>query len=240
MALTVEELVLQMSILSDKTDSVTNPNMVYKPAAALNKALDPSIFTGNNTKIVNAINMVAKKTNNLETTITSLMDKYNNILLDTSAGSNQAIWEATQGLMAKDTIIEGIKHILEGNRQEQILGLKAENIGKVLSIAKDEQGNLVTKAIDMIAGGGPIKALNVEYSNESKPELTNVSDALDYILANQTEVNVDWDSILHKPMIPNGLVMTEEALVMREDEKDISQVPLTSPEDINNIIGSLS
>lgn len=240
MALTVEELVLQMSILSDKTDSATNPNMVYKSATALNKALDPSIFTGNNTKIVNAINMVAKKTNNLDTTITGLLDKFNPIILDTNISTNQAIWEATQGLMAKDTIIEGIKHILEGNRQEQILGLKAEDIGKVLSIARDEHGNLITKAIDMIAGGGPVNALNVEYSNESKPEFTNVSDALDYILANQTEVNVDWDSILHKPMIPNGLVMTEEALVMREDEKDISQVPLTSPEDINNIIGSLS
>lgn len=239
MALTVEELVLQMSILSDKTDSATNPNMVYKSATALNKALDPSIFTGNNTKIVNAINMIAKKTNSLDTTITSLLDKFNPIILDTNISTNQTIWETTQGLMAKDTIIEGIKHILEGNRQEQILGLKAEDIGKVLSIARDEQGNLITKAIDMIAGGS-VNALNVGYSNESKPELTNVSDALDYILANQVEVNVDWDTIMNKPMVPNKLVITEEALVMRENENDISQVLLTSPEDINNIIGSLS
>lgn len=239
MALTTEQLILQMSILSDKTDPATNPNMVYKPATALNKALDPSIFTGNNTKIVNAINMVANKAESNKVAVTDAINKFNNILLDTSDFTNQQIWSALQTAMGANTIIEGITRILEGKNQHQILGLQEGDIGKVLSIGKNEKGELITKAIDMISGGS-VDSNNVSYSNVSLPEITNVSDALDYIIANQSPDVIDWNAITNKPNIANKLSLSEDALVMAEDDQEISRVALTTADDINNIVGSLS
>ena len=58
--MTDEQLMLQLEILTSKTDQ--NPNMVYKANAALNKALNPSFFSGNATTIGNAINDLAVKT----------------------------------------------------------------------------------------------------------------------------------------------------------------------------------
>lgn len=240
MALTTEQLVLQAAILSDKTDSNTNPNMVFKSTTTLNKALDPSYFTGNNTKIVNAINLLAKQNKSVELIVTNMIDKTNSVLLDTSDTTNQMIWSTTQSLMGKNTIIEGIKNILEGNRQSQILGLKQEDIGKVLSVGTNESGELVAKAIDLVVSGGPVAASDVSYTNESKPELTTVSDVLDYLLINNTPSSIDWSIIENKPVIPNKLELTNEALIMREDDQEISKVLLTDTEDINNIIGSLS
>mgnify|MGYP003296124153 CR=1 FL=1 len=48
MALTTEELLLQMQILTEKTDESTNPNMIYKKSKALNKGLNPEYYSGNN------------------------------------------------------------------------------------------------------------------------------------------------------------------------------------------------
>lgn len=241
MALTTEQLVLQMEILASKTDSTTNPNMVYKSSAVLNKGLDPEYFTSNNTKIVNAINSLAKSNTSTTLLVTNLGNKVNGILLDTDISANRSIWEATQELMSKNTIIEGIKHILEGNRQEQILGLKQEDIGKLLVVAEGDNGEgLIVKAIDaVIGGGGNSSAENVSYSNEIKPEITSVKDALDFILSNPVDNTISWEDIEDKPVIPNGLVLTEDALVMRENEEDISSVPLMDNDDVDNIIESL-
>lgn len=236
MALTAEQLVLQMELLTSKTDSTTNPNIIFKPSTVLNKGLDPDYFTGNNTKLVNAINMLAKSNDSTATLVASLGNKFNNVLLDVSDGINQVLWQDTQKLMAKDTLIEGIKHILEGNRQEQILGLKQSDVGKCLVVAENETGEgLIVKAIDNMFSS----AENVSYANETKPEITSVKDALDYILSKQLEDIIEWGDIEDKPLVPNGLVLTEDALVMRENEEDISSVPLMNKDDLDNILESL-
>ena len=67
MAMTDEELLLQMNILTTATEN--NENMKYRANAALNKGLNPEFFTGNNTKIVNAINKLASEVNALETAV---------------------------------------------------------------------------------------------------------------------------------------------------------------------------
>lgn len=236
MALTTEQLVLQMELLTSKTDSTTNPNIIFKPSTVLNKGLDPEFFTGNNTKLVNAINKLAKSNDSTATLVATLGDKFNGILLDISDGANQVLWQNTQNLMGKDTIIEGIEHILKGNRQEQILGLKQKDVGKCLVVAESETGEgLVVKAIDSMFSS----AESIPYNNETKPELKTVKDALDFILSKQVEDVIEWDDINSKPMIANGLVLTEDALVMREDEQDISSVPLMNNDDISNILESL-
>lgn len=236
MALTAEQLVLQMELLTSKTDSTTNPNIIFKPSTALNKGLNPDYFTGNNTKLVNAINKLAKSNDSTAILVASLGDKFNNVLLDVSDGVNQVLWQDTQKLMAKDTLIEGIKHILEGNRQEQILGLKQTDVGKCLVVAESETGEgLIVKAIDNMFSS----AESISYVNETKPEITSVKDALDLILSKQLEDVIEWGDIEDKPLIPNGLVLTEDALVMRENEEDISTVPLMNNDDIDNILESL-
>ena len=227
MALTTEQLLLQMELLTSKTDSTTNPDLIFKPSTALNKGLDPEFFTGNNTKLVNAINKLAKSNDSTATLVATLGDKFNGILLDISDGANQVLWQNTQNLMGKDTIIEGIEHILK---------VKQNDVGKCLVVAESETGEgLVVKAIDSMFSS----AESIPYNNETKPELKTVKDALDFILSKQSEDVIEWDDINSKPMIANGLVLTEDALVMREDEQDISSVPLMNNDDISNILESL-
>ena len=245
MAMTDEELLLQMNILATKTN--TNPNMVYKNSSLLNKALDPAYFTNNDTKIVNAINMLASKMDVNITTVNDLNDKVNSVLLDTTNTINQAIWEELQALMGKPTIIEGLKNILEGGNQQQLLGITAEDVGKILSVAQDEDGNVIVKAIELAAGGGSGEvptAIEIGYTNDDHPEITNVESALDYLFTNQgsssgTIDSITWDKITNPPSIPNALELTDNSLVLKDEYGEMSSVPLMSNEDINTIVNSL-
>ena len=245
MAMTDEELLLQMNILATKTN--TNPNMVYKNSSLLNKALDPTYFTNNDTKIVNAINMLASKMDVNITTVNDLNDKVNSVLLDTTNTINQAIWEELQALMGKPTIIEGLKNILEGGNQQRILGITAEDVGKILSVAQDEDGNVIVKAIELAAGGGSGEvptAIEIGYTNDNHPEITNVESALDYLFTNQgssggTIDSITWDKITNPPSIPNAIELTDTSLVLKDEYGEMSSVPLMSNEDINTIVNSL-
>ena len=247
MAMTDEELLLQMNILASKTDSTTNPNMVFKKSTILNKALDPTYFTGNDTKIVNAINLLAGKITDATNSVLDLNDKVNSILLDTGNSVNQQIWEELQALMGKPTIIEGLKNILEGGNQQRILGITAEDVGKILSVAQDEDGNVIVKAIELAAGGGSGEvptANEIGYTNVDHPEITNVESALDYLFTNQgssggTIDSITWDKITNPPSIPNALELTDNSLVLKDEHGEMSSVPLMSNEDINTIVNSL-
>ena len=60
MALTEEELKQQANVLATKTED--NPNMPYKANATLNKGLNPDYYSGQYTKIVNALNKLVMRT----------------------------------------------------------------------------------------------------------------------------------------------------------------------------------
>ena len=245
MAMTDEELLLQMNILATKTN--TNPNMVYKNSSLLNKALDPAYFTNNDTKIVNAINMLASKLDVSTTSVVDLNNKVNSILLDTTDNANKLLWVELQALMGKPTIIEGLKNILEGGNQQRILGITAEDVGKILSVAQDEDGNVIVKAIELAAGGGSGEvptAIEIGYTNVDHPEITNVESALDYLFTNQgssggTIDSITWDKITNPPAIPNAIELTDNSLVLKDEYGEMSSVPLMSNEDINTIVNSL-
>lgn len=245
MAMTDEELLLQMNILATKTN--TNPNMVYKNSSLLNKALDPAYFTNNDTKIVNAINMLASKLDVSTTSVVDLNNKVNSILLDTTDNANKLLWVELQALMGKPTIIEGLKAILEGGNQQRILGITAEDVGKILSVAQDEDGNVIVKAIELAAGGGTGEvptATEIGYTNVDHPEITNVESALDYLFTNQgssggTIDSITWDKITNPPSIPNAIELTDNSLVLKDEYGEMSSVPLMNNEDINTIVNSL-
>ena len=192
MALSEEALKLQIDILASKTSD--NPDMVFKKNATLNKGLNPDYFSGQYTKIVNALNQLADNSNKATTAVTSFMDKMNNILLDTSNEDNSRVFEVLQDLMGAPTIIEGLVNILEGKTQEQILDLKQEDVGKFLTVGQTDDNKLVLNAIDLI-----LNAESIEYANESLPEVHNVKEVLDYVVE-EIQSPLEWEDVDHLVM----------------------------------------
>ena len=188
MALNEDQIKQQVDVLATKTSE--NPEMVYKTMAALNKALNPELFSGNDTKIVNAINKIATELNSVKTLVNDMVNKMNSVMLDINGEENKEIWEETQQLMGNETLIEGIKHLLEGNLQSKILGLKIEDEGKTITIAKDEDGNPILKAVDDIIneGGsgstviGDVNVYDILYTNKLDPKINSVGEALDILM----------------------------------------------------------
>lgn len=234
MAMSEEELKRQLDILTTKTSE--NPDMVYRANASLNKGLNPDYFTGNNTKIVNAINWLAE--NNVQTSQLAeiVANKVNEILLDTSIDANNDIWKNVKELMEMDTIIEGIQRILEGKQQDKVLGITPDDIGKILSVVQAEDGEMMVKAIDNI-----LSPAQMEYTHEDHPEVQTVEGALDKLFEMQSQslTEINWDMIMNKPEIPTGLELTDESLVMMSDNGEMSEVPLMTDEDVSNLLSEL-
>lgn len=234
MAMSDEELLLQMNILASKTED--NPDMVFKANKTLNKGLNPEYFTGNNTKIVNAINMLAETTVKVTEVSSLVTEKVNELLLDTSVDENKLLWDKLKELMEMDTIIEGLHRILDGKQQDKILGITPDDIGKILSVAQAEDGEMMVKAIDNI-----LNPSQMEYTHEEHPEVKTVEGALDKLFELQENgiSEVTWDMIMNKPEIPTGLELTNESLVMMSENGNMSEVPLMTDEDVNNLLSDL-
>lgn len=209
MALTEEQILQQINVLTTKTSE--NTSMAYKANATLNKGLNPEYFSGNNTKIVNALNLLAEKNAANDLTTKTVAAKVNEILLDTTSGSGIVIWAETKELMGKDTIIEGINSILKGEKAVQILGVTEADINKVLSVAVDENGDLILKAIDQISGGGSI------------------------------EKDVTWEDILDKPeVIVDSMELSEDSLSLKDGDRIVSSIPLMTEADVTELIEQLN
>lgn len=237
MSLSTDELLLQMNILATKTDPETNSNMVYSTIAALNKGLNPEYFSGNNTKIVNAINKIAVDIKNTSTMVTDLITKTNSVLMDTYSEENKIIWEKVQELMEKSTIIEGLQRMLEGKQQDKILGITPDDIGKILSVDQAEDGEMMVKAIDFV-----LNADHIEYEHEDFPEIKTMGDALDKLFEVQEAAigKLTWEMIENKPDLGNSLELNNEGLHLKSEEDEIlSTVELATDLDIDNIISGL-
>lgn len=255
MAMTDEELLLQMNILATKTDSSTNPNMVYKTTAILNKGLDPKYFTGQSTKIVNAINDLAKKNENAEATANSVATKINELLLDTTVYDNQLKWEELQDLMGKPTIIEGLVDLYKGDKAAQLVNLSASDKGKILSVDVDVSGNPVIKAIEQIMEDTKeVKVEDIAYVNNYSSSITNVKNALDFVIDKVANGNIGddgfgggvivgeitWDMIDDRPeFVADDLEITNNSLELKDGDVVLSTIPLVSNEDIDDIIDDL-
>ena len=113
MALTDQEKLLQAGILAEKTDEATNPNMTYSSMVTSNKGLHPEYFTGNNTKIVNAVNSTYEQAQMAMTTVTSFGNKINGVLLDTGNTDGLAKLEQLRTDMGYQTLIEGLIDLYE-------------------------------------------------------------------------------------------------------------------------------
>lgn len=255
MAMTAEELLLQMNILTSKTDEATNPNMVYKSTKVLNKGLNPEYYSGNNTKIVNILNdLFATDQKSIEVA-NKVSEKVNNILKDTDSSDGQVAWAKLQAAMNQTTIIDGLNDLYEGKQAAKILGVTTDDINKVLSVAQDEQGNLVLKAIEQVAGG--LTEINVEeiaYENRYVSSVKNVKGALDYVinaivndgfeggLGGGTIIGeITWDMIDDRPTeIADNLLLTGTHLELKDGDTVISSVSIIQDSEIDAIIDNLN
>ena len=248
MALTEEELLLQMNILATKTDSATNPNMPFKTNATLNKGLNPDLFSGNYTKVVNALNQVATDAGTATTTATNVLNKVNEIMLDTATTEGAAVWENVKNITGEDTVIEGIEKIVSGNMQQQILNLKADDIGKFLMVNENEDGELITTSAEITDLITTLQAADIVYDNPERPEFPNVQSALDYILNNEGSFGggsntpagpIDWVDIQNKPALATGMSIKESQLCLTSEDDTLSSIDLVTDEDIDTIFEAL-
>ena len=198
MALTEEELKQQANVLATKTED--NPNMPYKANATLNKGLNPDYYSGQYTKIVNALNKLAEDTDKVKNASTDVIEKINYILLDTSSEDNNNLFNNVKELIGAPTVIEGIHNMLQGNTQEQLLNLKSDDIGKFLTVDQNDNGQLITKTIDLIIDKN---ASDIAYSNEELSEVNNVNEALNFIV-DDIKKPIQWDEIKDIPMMKDS------------------------------------
>ena len=164
-------------------------------------------------------------------------DKINEILMSPSE-ENKELWENLKILMEQPTLVEGMQRILEGKQQDKVLGITPDDIGKILSVAQAEDGEMMVKAIDNI-----LNADQVKYTIDDEPEISTVKNALDKLFEMQGDGSlidsITWDQIMNPPKIPTGIELTNDALVMNNEDGAMSSVPLMTDEDVNNMINNL-
>lgn len=257
MAMTDEELMLQMNILVSKISD--NPNMPYKASTTLNKGLNPEFFSGNYTKVVNALNKLAAEAKEVNANAAKVANKVNEILLDTSNTENQAIWEQLKVSMGQPTIIQGLLDLYEGKSANKLLGLGDLNVedaaGKVLSIDKDEDGNLIFKAVSHVAEIPEVKATDIAYVNNFNDEITNVKNALDFVIDSITNGNigdggsgtpsvpnkVTWEMIENRPtVVADNMYLSSTHLELKDGDTVVSSIPLLSDGEVDVLLESFN
>lgn len=236
MALSEEMILQQLNVLTKKT--AENAEMVYKAIPALNKGLNPEYFTGNETKIVNAINKIAAEIDMLNHAVVDMIGRVNSILLDIGGTENKETWEKTQELMGTDNIIEGIKAILEGKQQEKILDLHLADVGKILSVIENENGDLEVKATSIDSLNVEVGSYDVAYINRDYKGINSVGEAIDHIL-DHIQQPIPWEQLSNVPDLANNLVLENENLTLKSNDVELANIPITNDVDIENMINSL-
>lgn len=242
MALTDEQVLQQLNVLTEKTSD--NASMKYTKSTRTNKGLNPEKFSSYNSKIVNAINLLYSDSLKIQADAAASTKMINDVMGSTLVDANKAVWDSVVEILtnikpAYNNMIYASKAILTGEAISQILQVSKEDKGKLLSIDLDEENNVIIKTVP--AGGGSITSLDasaVTYSNTNITSLTNVKEAIDYMLTNNVS-EINWENIKNKPDLADGLGLTETALVLKSGEKDMSTVELMNETDVTEIVSTL-
>ena len=105
---------VQYDVLTIKLDSTTNPKLIYRGSPAANKGLDPSLFSGNDTKIVNILNKFAESVDLATKTVKQVYSTYNPVILDTLTVEGKALLEKMRLATGKDTLVESVTALANG------------------------------------------------------------------------------------------------------------------------------
>ena len=245
MALTDEQVLQQLTVLTEKTSD--NASMKYTKSARTNKGLNPEKFSSYNSKIVNAINLLYDDSLQIQADAAASTQMINDVMGSTLVTENQEVWNSVVEILKNiqptyKNMIFASKAILTGEAISQILQVSKEDKGKLLSIDLDEENNVIIKTVPAGSGtGGDITSLDassVTYSNTNVTSLTNVKEAIDYMLTNNVS-EINWENIKNKPDLADGLGLTDAALVLKSGEKDMSTVELMTETDVTEIVNTL-
>lgn len=245
MALTDEQLAIQLQVLTEKTSD--NASMTYTKTARTNKALNPDKFSGHNSKIVNAINLLYTDSIKTQADAATSTQILNDVLGSTSVPENETEWnsvvEILQSISPSYTnMIYASKAILTGEAISQILQVSAEDKGKLLSIDLDEENHVIIKTVTAGTGSGgditTLDASSVTYKNDNVSSLTNVKEAIDYMLNNNVS-EINWENIKNKPNFVDALELTNDALLLKSGENAVSTVEIINDNDITEIVNAL-
>ena len=105
---------VQYDVLTIKLDSTTNPKLIYRGSPAANKGLDPSLFSGNDTKIVNILNKFAESVDLATKSVKKDYSTYNPVILDTITDEGKALLEKMRLATGKDTLVESVTALANG------------------------------------------------------------------------------------------------------------------------------
>ena len=223
MALSEEEILQQINVLTKKTSE--NPDMIYKAVASLNKGLNPEYFSGNDTKIVNAINKLAADVALVNRAIIDLINKNNKVLSDINSSENKEDWEETKKLMGADNIIDGIKAILEGKQQDKILNLHTADDGKLLTVTLNKTTNEPeVKAVHIESLNVEVGAYDVAYLNKDLQGVTSIGGAIDMICENTAS---------------NMSIEDDKLTLKAKNDNELASLPLMGDDDVTDLITSL-
>ena len=80
-----------------------------------------------------------------EPLISSEMNHAIEVILDNekTMEQNKAIWENVQQLSGANNIVESLQNILTGKNQDEILDIAEDDIGKILSVGQNENGEII-------------------------------------------------------------------------------------------------
>lgn len=243
MALTDEQVLQQLTVLTEKTSD--NASMTYTKSARTNKGLNPEKFSSHNSKIVNAINLLYSDSLKIQADAATSTQMINDVMGSTSVAENQTVWNSVVEILSNikpsyNNMIYASKAILTGEAISQILQVSKEDKGKLLSIDLDEENRVIIKTVPAGSGGSitSLDASEVTYSNTNITSLTNVKEAIDYMLTNNVS-EINWENIKNKPDLADGLGLTDTALVLKSGEKDMSTVELMNETDVTEIVSAL-
>lgn len=243
MALTDEQVLQQLNVLTEKTSD--NASMKYTKSTRTNKGLNPEKFSSYNSKIVNAINLLYSDSLKIQADAAASTKMINDVMGSTLVDANKAVWNSVVEILtnikpAYNNMIYASKAILTGEAISQILQVSKEDKGKLLSIDLDEENNVIIKTVPAGSGGAvtSLDASEVTYSNTNITSLTNVKEAIDYMLTNNVS-EINWENIKNKPDLADGLGLTDTALVLKSGEKDMSTVELMNETDVTEIVSTL-
>ena len=105
---------VQYDVLTIKLDSTTNPKLKYKTSPTTNKGLNPSLFSGSNTKIVNILNKFAESIDSTTKTVEQVYSIYNPVVLDVMTVEGKALLEKMRLATGKDTLVESVTALANG------------------------------------------------------------------------------------------------------------------------------
>jgi hypothetical protein len=243
MALTDEQVLQQLNVLTEKTSD--NASMKYTKSTRTNKGLNPEKFSSYNSKIVNAINLLYNDSLKIQADAAASTQMINDVMGSTLVTENQEVWNSVIEILtnikpAYKNMIYASKAILTGEAISQILQVSKEDKGKLLSIDLDEENNVIIKTVPAGSGGSitSLDASAVTYSNTNITSLTNVKEAIDYMLTNNVS-EINWENIKNKPDLADGLGLTDTALVLKSGEKDMSTIELMNETDVTEIVNTL-